>query len=436
MSTVSYSQLIRENRNFRLFWGGQIVSQLGDWFSVITLQALLLKYTGTTSSLAVFMIAQMLPGFLLGPAAGVIVDRLPRKTVMIAADLLRALVALGLLAVRGPETVWIAYVCIAAVQVFTTFFEPARMATLPNITTSHEELVTANALSSVTWSILLTSGAMVGGVVGHFFGPAAAFVLNSVSFLGSAVLIARMDVPHAGRGPERSSGWGDLLAGFRYVRGRAEILGVLTAKLGWGLAGGIQVLIPVYGARVFPLPHDRDGQLAISLLFAASGLGTALGPILARRFTGRELPRIRWAIALSFLMGGVYYACLAGAPNLAVAALFLMLARVHGAVVWVFSTVLLQILTEDRYRGRVFAAETSLFTATMMLSSMGTARALDLHAASVAQATLAMSAISLIGGACWVAALRFGGGGAGKEREADGEAEVAMAQSTHPEAAE
>src|SRR5690349_20793652 len=177
MTTVSYGQLVRQNRNFRLFWGGQIVSQLGDWFNLVAVSALLLKYTGSAASIAGFMVAQMLPGLLLGPAAGVLVDRLPRKAVMIGADLARAVIALGLLALRGPGTVWVAYTCVAGLSTFSAFFEPARIATLPNIT-SKEELVTANALSSVTWSILLTSGAMVGGLVARFFGAQTAFLLN------------------------------------------------------------------------------------------------------------------------------------------------------------------------------------------------------------------------------------------------------------------
>src|SRR5439155_13358103 len=126
---------------------------------------------------------------LLGPMAGVLVDRLSRKRVMIGADLLRAVAALGLLAVRGPESVWIGYACVAAMSSLTAFFEPARISTLPNIT-SDEELVTANALSSVTWSILLTSGAMVGGLVARFFGPSVAFILNGASFLGSALFLS------------------------------------------------------------------------------------------------------------------------------------------------------------------------------------------------------------------------------------------------------
>lgn len=408
MSTISYGELVRGNRNFRLWWGGQIVSQLGDWFSTITVQALLLSYTHSATSLLWFMVASMLPNFLLGPLAGVVVDRWPRKQVMVAADLGRAVIALGLLAFHGPATSWVAYACVAGLSSLTAFFEPARISTLPKIT-SDEELVTANALSSVTWSILLTSGAVIGGLVGRFLGPQTAFILNSASFIGSALLLRQMQVPPTERGAESSHGFGEFVNGFRYVARHREVLGALSAKLGWGLAGGLQVLIPIYGAERFPLPHDAAGQLTISLLFAASGLGTALGPLIGRRLTGREVPKLRWAVAISFVLGGGYVLGMAGARNLGVAALFLLLARMHGAVVWVFSTILLQILTEDRYRGRVFAAEVSLFTGSMMLSSLVTSRALDLHWGSVSAVTTALGGVSILVGLCWIANIGRGG---------------------------
>ncbi len=415
--TVSYGDLIRRNRNFRFFWGGQIVSQLGDWFSAITVNALLLKYTGRTDALAGYMVAALLPNLLLGPVAGVVVDRFPRKTVMIVADLLRALIALGLLFFRGPETVWVAFACIAGMASLTAFFEPARIATLPNIT-QPEELVTANALSSVTWSILLTSGAMVGGIIGHFFGPSVSFLMNSLSFVGSALLFAGMRVPPTEATPEheRKHGLGQILDGLAYVRRHPEVLRALSAKLGWGLAGGVQVLLPVFGAKVFPMAGDKNNQLGISFLFAANGLGTALGPVIARRFTGRDLDRTRWAIAVSFLVASVWYACMAGAPNLWTTGLFLGLARMHGAIIWVFSTLLLQMLVADRFRGRVFAAETSLFTLTMMLSSVATSRALDTGSLTVPKVMLAMASLSAVVGLFWVVSL-LKAGQAGKPAE-------------------
>jgi MFS family permease len=427
VSAVSYAQLIRENRNFRIYWGGQIVSQLGDWFSVITVQALLLRYTGNASAVGGIIIAQMLPFFVLGPVAGVLVDRLPRKAVMVGTDLIRALVALGFLLVRGEDTVWIGYACVAGLSTFSAFFEPARIAILPNITTK-EELVTANALSSVTWSILLTSGALVGGIVAHFLGTDVAFIANSVSFLASAALLSGLNLPPTVREGAPRGGFGEIAAGFAYVREHPQLMGALTAKLGWGLAGGIQSLLTIYGQRVFPLPNDPNGQMAIAILYSSGGLGTALGPVVARRFTGADPSRIRWAIAVSFVMGGVYYACMSGAPNLAITSLFLMLARFHGAIVWVFSTVLLQILARDQFRGRVFAAEGSLFTASMMLSNGIVTNALDRGVTTVSQATLVLGLISMVVGGVWLFNLRRGQVTAPAKGEADPEDEGGRAK--------
>ncbi len=404
MPTTTYGNLIRTNRNFRLFWGGQIVSQLGDWFNMIAVQSLLLQYTGKSGSIAGFMVAAMLPHLVLGPVAGVIVDRYPRRTVMIVTDLARAGIALGLLGFRGPDTAWVAYACVAGLACFAAVFEPARIATLPNITADHE-LLTANALSAVTWSILLTSGALVGGLVARFCGADTAFVLNSLSFAGSALFLWRMEAPRvqsAPAGPGATSGFGAIREGLHYVLRDRELSAALTAKLGWGLAGGVQTLLPVFGQRLFPLPGDRGGQLSLSLLMAAGGLGTALGPILARRITGQEIAKIRWAIAVSFLLGGLYLGIVSAAQSLGWVAGFLFLSRMHGSIVWVFSTVLLQMQTEDRYRGRVFAAEGSLFTLGMMISNVLTAAALDQGLFPVSTLTLILGSVSLLVGVGWV----------------------------------
>lgn len=414
LSAPGILELVRGNRNFRLLWYGQIVSQLGDWFSTITVQALLVARTGSATPVALYTVAAMLPGFLLGPVAGVVVDRLPRRAVMVAADLARAGIALGLLGFRSAETVWVAYACMAALSTCSAFFEPARIATLPNVTT-REELVPANTLTSVTWSLLLTTGALAGGVVGRFLGPDAAFVLNACSFLTSAAFLARMSVPPIQGQQAPRGGIAELREGFAYVIARRTLRGALTAKLGWGLAGGIQVLMPILGQRVYPLPGDRNGQLATSILFAAGGFGTALGPLLARRVTGHSVPRLRGAITAAFLLGGLGYAAMSQAGSLWSASAALAFARFHGAIVWVFSTVLLQLLAEDRYRGRVFAAESSLFTGSMMASSLWVAWSLDSGALGIPAVMLLLAGASLVVGVAWFASLcvaaRHGSGG-------------------------
>src|SRR5438552_5302256 len=107
-----YLALLRTNRNFRFLFIGQTISQLGDWFNAVAVFALLLDLTGSATAVAWMMIVQFLPIAFVGPIAGVVVDRVDRRRLMIAADVVRGCMILGLLLVRTPQQVWIAYVVI------------------------------------------------------------------------------------------------------------------------------------------------------------------------------------------------------------------------------------------------------------------------------------------------------------------------------------
>jgi len=131
-----YLTLLRTNRNFRLLFFGQAISQLGDWFNAVAVYALLLDLTGSATAVAWMMITQYLPVAIVGPMAGVVVDRVDRRRVMIAADIVRGVLIVGLLLVRRSDQVWIAYVVMALVVAASAFFEPARTATIPNVTSA------------------------------------------------------------------------------------------------------------------------------------------------------------------------------------------------------------------------------------------------------------------------------------------------------------
>src|SRR6202521_5507031 len=109
ISVASYLRLLSGNRNFRRLWMAQIVSEIGDWFYTLSIYALLLQLTGHASSVALALVLQVLPQTLVGPAAGVVNDRLHRKHVMIAADMVRFVVVLSMLMVRSRSTVWLIY---------------------------------------------------------------------------------------------------------------------------------------------------------------------------------------------------------------------------------------------------------------------------------------------------------------------------------------
>src|ERR1041385_5636533 len=175
--SVGYIDLLRRNRSFRQLWLGQVVSQMGDWFDTIALYTIILNLTGSGRDIGLLLVARFLPSFLFGPVSGVVADRFSRRTIMIWSDLLRALVVLGFLFVRRADQLWIIYVLTVLQLALSTFFEPAKTAAVPSLV-ADRELVAANSISSVTWSVMLTLGAAIGGIITGWFGTNAAFILD------------------------------------------------------------------------------------------------------------------------------------------------------------------------------------------------------------------------------------------------------------------
>jgi predicted MFS family arabinose efflux permease len=407
---VGYIELLRGNRNFRNLWLGQVVSQMGDWFDTIALYTIILNLTGSGRNVGLLMVARFVPSFVFGPLSGVVADRFSRRTIMILSDLLRGVVVLGFLLVRRADQLWIIYVITVLQLIFSTFFEPAKTASIPSMV-SDRELVPANAISSVTWSVMLTLGAAIGGIVTGLFGTKAAFILDSLSFIASAAFIASIRFPK--RLPRQKTklsvgkllGVTDTVEGVKYVKHRPRVLAFLLVKPAWGLGGGILTLLAVFGEKIFPVGHSA--ATGIGVLFAARGIGTAVGPIVARRIAGEGRARMQTSIGIAFLIGGAFYIAFGTAGNFLFALLVLGLAHTGGSILWVFSTVLLQRGVEDRFRGRVFAAELALVTLTMATSNYFTGEMLDRFGWSPRIVTAGIGTFFLIPGILWLATQRW-----------------------------
>src|SRR2546429_6114640 len=180
VSLSAYARLLRQNRNFRRLWMAQIVSEIGDWFYSLAIYSLLLQLTGRASSVALALVLQVLPQTFVGPAAGVVNDRVRRKHVMITADLVRMAVVLAMFLVRSRSTVCLVYPLLLLVTIMAAFFEPARNSVIPNIT-ARESVNAGNTPASGTWSVDLCIGAALGGLGGAFLGRDAGFVLDAIS---------------------------------------------------------------------------------------------------------------------------------------------------------------------------------------------------------------------------------------------------------------
>ncbi|MGH9944142.1 MAG: MFS transporter [Pyrinomonadaceae bacterium] len=405
-----YVDLLRENRAFRLLWLGQVVSQLGDWFNTIAVYTLVLELTGSGRAVGLVLVARFLPSVVCGPLAGVVADRFSRRRVMIVSDVLRAVVVLGFLFVRRPEHVWLVYALTVLQLAASTFFEPAKSASIPSLV-APRDLLAANAISSVTWSAMLTLGAAAGGLVTGWLGVRAAFVIDSLTFIGSALLVAAVRFPaRAARQKikltlSRALGVADTLEGLRYVSRRPRVLALLLVKPAWGLGGGVLALLAVFGEKIFPL--GGKAATGIGFLYAVRGIGTAAGPIATRRFAGETRMQMQRAIGISFLFGGLFYAAFGLSSNLATAAAMLFIAHMGGSILWLNATVLLQASVEDDFRGRVFAAEMTLLTLTLALSNYATGELLDRFNYSPRAVTVGIGILFMLPGLVWFATRRW-----------------------------
>jgi MFS family permease len=409
-STIGYIELLRSNRGFRMLWLGQVVSQMGDWFDTIAVYTIALRLTGSSRSVALIMVARFLPSVIMGPLSGVIADRFNRRSIMIVSDVMRALVVLGFLFVRRPDQMWLVYVLTVLQLAFSAFFEPAKTAAIPSIV-SDRELLPANAIASVTWSAMLTIGAVIGGLVAGWFGTDAAFILDSLTFLLSAVLIASVRFP---KRPVRAKtkltfakalGISDTLEGARYVKSRRRVFAYLMVKPAWGMGGGILTLLAVFGERIFPVAGKT--ATGIGVLFTARGIGTAIGPIVARRWAGETRRQMQSWIGIAFLIGGAFYIGFGVSKSLLLALLFLLVAHSGGSILWVFSTVLLQREVEDQFRGRVFAAELALLTLTMAASNYIVGELMDRFGFSPRVVTVGVGTFFLLPGLIWFATQKW-----------------------------
>jgi predicted MFS family arabinose efflux permease len=192
---LTYRELLARNRDFRRLWTGQVVSEIGDWLNNIAVLALAIELAGPARqgrAIAVYAIARHLPLFLFGPVAGVVVDRNDRRRVMITADLVRAVLALGFLAAQKFSTLPLIYTVGAALFSVSAFFNAAKRATLPNLVARTDDLLAANSLSASTTAASLAVGSALGGLVATFLGRETVFILNAATFVISAEMIRRI----------------------------------------------------------------------------------------------------------------------------------------------------------------------------------------------------------------------------------------------------
>jgi predicted MFS family arabinose efflux permease len=412
---VTYRGLLSGNADFRRLWAGQVVSEVGDWLNNIAVLALVIKLSvagGTGLAVAAYAAARHLPLFLFGPVAGVVVDRVNRRRVMIAADLARAGLALGFLLANRFSSLALVYTVGAALFSVSAFFNAAKRASIPNLVGDTEELLAANSLSASTTAATIAVGSALGGVVATALGRDTVFVVNALTFVGSALLIRRIRRPvssgqkasgsHAARQSNElprseptarrsplAAYFRDFREGLRYVKGDRVLAAVFVAAGGWGLGNGAaRALYSIFGARLGEQAAagwgagvraiaERPTDFGISVLFVAMGVGGVLGAPLARRFNRGSSRGLGARMGRSLVLDGAGLLAFSLMPSLFGAALVLVAREMNFAIWWTAQQTLLMKRTDDRVAGRVFASHETLTTLTMVGSILVSGAAAD-----------------------------------------------------------
>jgi MFS family permease len=381
-------QLLTSNRSFRRLLAGQVVSELGNWFNFIAALGLARAVSSAAPEVtAVMLIARLAPFSIFAPIAGALVDRWSRRSVMIVTDLVRALLALGFLLVRGPQDLWIAYLCTALSTLLAAFFEGAKNASLPNVT-GDEGLLAGNALMFSSRFLLMTVGAALGGAASASLGYGMAFIVNAASFLVSAWsvwLIPEGDIAGAPRSeqaakPEPESNWvREVGQGWSYIASNRLVAALIGINILWATGGGaIYMVFDRMGAVLFAAREGMAQDTAVAILYASSGFGLFVGMALATR-VGRHVElhglTARFIGWMLFLQGVVFAGC-GLAPNLWSAAGFILLSRAMIGVEYAVQETLLMRTVPDNFRGRVSTTDRAAEILTMSFSTAASGWAL------------------------------------------------------------
>jgi MFS family permease len=435
MSTITYTQLLKSNRSFRRLWSGQVVSELGNWFNFIAGLGLVRAVSvAAPEATATMLVARLAPFALFAPLAGAFVDRWSRRTVMIASDALRAVVALGFLLVRGPEDLWIAYACTVVATLLAAFFEAAKNAAMPNIT-GGQGLLAGNTLMFSSRFLLMSLGAALGGWASARFGYKAAFIINAVSFLVSAYSIwlipdeeirgensveenasdeTDMDAGETDEAAPRKSQrrprvWTDLYEGWKYIARYPLLAAIIGVNVLWATGGGACNLIyDRLGGVVFAGRGGLEGDAGVAALYAAVGAGVFFGMVLARRvgahveLHGLTAKFIGWML----IAHGVVFALTGLMPTLFLAGAMLFLSRLIIGMEFAVQETLMMRLVPDNLRGRVITTDRAAEIFVTSISTVFAAR--SLHAITPRTLTIISGLLSATPGLFWLALFASG----------------------------
>ena len=365
MHSLTYGQLLRQNRFFRYLLAGQVISELGNWFNFIVSLGLVRLVSEASPTVAGILFAcRLIPFAFASPIAGTFVDRFSRRQVMIFTDIARVLVALAFLLVSSKDDLWIAYLATVLLSTFGAFFDGAKNAATPNLT-GKEGLLAGTALMFSTRFLLMAIGSALGGWAAAVFGYQAAFIINAASFLVSAYTVwlvpeeATRDKTTAERmagRTKREPFMTELNDGLRYTVKNHFAATILIMNVIWATGGGaINIIFERLGGIYFAQKENWNSDLAVAVLWTATGFGLTFGMLIAHR-TSVWLERVRAHTAFigwTLIVHGIIFSIAGLMPTLWLFSIFAFVSRAIVGVEYAVQETLFQRSLPDHIRGRI-----------------------------------------------------------------------------------
>ncbi len=348
--------LLRTNTSLRRLWLGEVISLMGDWLTYVAISLLALESGQGLMAVAFVLIAHTLPNALLSPVAGYFVDRFDRRTVLVAASVVRGVVTLAMAAAAAWGSLWLAQGFLLLRTAVSAFHEPALQAVLPRVV-SKKDLLPANALLAATWSVMFGVGVALGGVLAAGLGAAAAIAVDAVTFFAAgAVLMSLPSILPEGSNDgsrPRSRFIADLVEAWSYMLRRGELFRIVLGKTPVGFAtGGAWVLLN-HVAEVRPWLFTTAAT--IGTMHALRAAGTGIGPVLWMRSLERRWPNLPLEVTTLVTLAGI--ALFIVAPHPAVLVLATVTWGMGSGANWVVTATRLQTAAPDGLRGRLSATD-------------------------------------------------------------------------------
>jgi MFS family permease len=353
--------------NYRLFFGGQIVSLIGSWISTTATSWLVFRLTGSAMALGVVGFAGQIPGFIMGPFAGAYLDRWDRHRVLVVTQTISMLqsFALAVLTFTGHITVP-AIVALNAVQGMVNAFDmPARQAFLTTMISDREDLANAIALNSSMFNAARLVGPSIAGLMIATAGESWCFFVDGVSYMAVIIaLVAMKDVRRIGRHEAPAGIVEHLLEGWRYVFGFRPIRSLIL-QLAWLclVAMPFSVLMPVFADEIL-----GGGPYTLGFLMGASGLGALSGALwLTTRKSVVGLGRVILTNTVVFGCGLIGFAL---SRSLPVSIVFMTITGFGMMVQMASTNTVIQTIVDEEKRGRVLSFYTMSFLGTAPFGSL------------------------------------------------------------------